>query len=214
MAFCNSCGATLEAGAKFCNKCGAVNPGMAGSATSATQPGAAAAPQESNALKIVLVIVGVLVVLFIAGVGTTAFLAWRIAKHTRVENRNGNVRVQTPFGTVESTQDPAEVARNLGVDMYPGAHVIKGDSANVSFGGMHTVSAAFDTDDPIDKVATFYKSALPGANVSESSADHYSIVSSRGNKMITVNLESSGSGTHVQISSVSGKMIPGSSANQ
>jgi hypothetical protein len=213
MAFCNACGATLDAGAKFCNKCGALNP-VAGSAAAVAQPGLPAAPQKSNALKIVLIIVGVLVMLFIAGVGTTAFLAWRIAKHTRIENRNGNVRVQTPFGTVESSQDPAEVARNLGVDMYPGARVIKGDSANVNFGGMHTVSAAFEADDPLDKVANFYKSALPGANVSESSSDHYSIVSTRGNKMITVNLESTGSGTRVQISSVSGKMIPGSSANQ
>jgi hypothetical protein len=211
MAFCNSCGATLEAGAKFCNKCGAVNPVNAGAAAPAAP---AASGQTSSALKIILIIVGVLVVLFIAGVGTTAFLALRIAKHTRVENRNGNVRVQTPFGSVESSQDPAEVARNLGVDMYPGARVLKGDSANVNFGGMHSVSAAFETDDSIDKVAAFYKSALPNANVSESSPDHYSFVSSRGNKMITVTLESTGSGTRVQISSVSGKMVPGMSGNQ
>ena len=29
MAFCNSCGATLDSGAKFCNKCGTTQPGAA-----------------------------------------------------------------------------------------------------------------------------------------------------------------------------------------
>ena len=28
MAFCNSCGATLDGGAKFCTKCGATQPAL------------------------------------------------------------------------------------------------------------------------------------------------------------------------------------------
>ncbi len=30
MAFCNSCGATLDGGAKFCTKCGATQPAGSG----------------------------------------------------------------------------------------------------------------------------------------------------------------------------------------
>ena len=54
--------------------------------------------------------------------------------------QDGNVHVETPFGTVDSTQDPAEAARNVGVDLYPGATVAKDGSSNMTIGGMHTAS--------------------------------------------------------------------------
>jgi len=89
MAFCNSCGERLEGGARFCAKCGAAQP--AGAATpvaaapAAPAPAPAAQPQSSNALKIILIIVAVFVGLGILGVGTAAFIGWRIAHHTRGE---------------------------------------------------------------------------------------------------------------------------------
>ena len=66
MAFCNSCGATLNAGTKFCNKCGAT--------VSAPVPpaGASSAPANkggSSALKIILIVVAVIVGLGILGSG-------------------------------------------------------------------------------------------------------------------------------------------------
>ncbi len=100
MAFCNSCGATLDTGAKFCNKCGTTQPGAA--AASGTPVLTPASPQKSSsALKIILMVVAVIVVLGILGIGAVSFIGYRIAKRSRIHNENGNVRVETPFGTVE-----------------------------------------------------------------------------------------------------------------
>ena len=207
MAFCNSCGATLASGAKFCNKCGTTQPLTA---SSSAVPVATAAPAKSgNALKIILIVVAVIVGLGILGVGAASFVAYRIAKHSRIHNENGNVRVETPFGTVQSTTDPDEAARNLGIDLYPGAEVVKGTSSNMNMGNMHTASAEFESSDPVSSVAEFYKSKLPGANVISATGDHYSIISTDKKNMLTITITPKGGKTRIQIARVSGKMAGG-----
>lgn len=214
MAFCNACGATLDGGAKFCTKCGATQPvGRASSATSSSIPPAStpatAAPQSSSGLKIILIVVAVIVALGILGVAAVSFIGYRIATHSRVRNRDGNVRVETPFGTVQSSTDPDEAARNLGIDLYPGAEVVKGTSSNMNMGSMHTAAAEFETSDPADRVADFYKSKVPGANVISSTADHYAIISTDKKNMLTVNIEPRDGKTRIHIARVTGKMIGG-----
>jgi hypothetical protein len=208
MAFCNSCGATVEAAAKFCPKCGAGVP-----AAAATVSAPVPAPTSSSGLKIVLIVVGVIFALGILGTIAATFIGWRIASRTHVEQRNGNVRVQTPFGTVESTDNPSDAARNLGVDLYPGARVVKGNAADVTFGGMHSVAAQFETDDPPEKVAEFYKSQFPKANVSVSDEKHYAIVSTADKNIITINIEPEDGKTMIHIANVSGKGAPTSGSN-
>lgn len=208
MAFCNSCGATVEAAAKFCPKCGAGVP-----ATAASPSVPAAAPASSSGLKIVLIVVGVIFALGILGTIAATFIGWRIASRTHVEGRNGNVRVQTPFGTVESTDNPSDAARNLGVALYPGAKVLKGNAADVTFGGMHSVAAQFETDDPPEKVAEFYKSQFPKANVSVSDEKHYAIVSTADKNIITINIEPEDGKTMIHIANVTGKGAPTSGSN-
>ena len=151
MAFCNSCGAALNPGTRFCNKCGAaVLASAPASAFRSAAPAASSPPvpaataqatpsQGSGALKIILIVVGVFVLIGILGVASVGFFAWRVARHTHVRQDGNNVKVETPFGTVESTKDPEEAARNLGVDIYPGAQVLKDGTASASFGGVHTV---------------------------------------------------------------------------
>ncbi len=208
MAFCNSCGATLDSGVKFCNKCGATQPGTA---SSAPVTGAAPAPAKSgSALKIILIVVAVIAGLGILGVAGIAFTAWHFAKGTRVRDRDGNVRVETPFGTVQSTTDPDEAARNLGIDLYPGAEVKQGSAANMSFGGMKTVAADFETDDPPQAVADFYKGKFPGARFASSDADHFTLVSTEGRNLLTINIEPGGGGTRIHIAKVT---KPGGSDN-
>ncbi len=171
MAFCNACGATLDGGAKFCTKCGATQPlGRASAAVSSSSAPAATslatAPKSNNALKVILIVVAVIVGLGILGIAAVSFIGYRIATHTRVRNQDGNVRVETPFGTVQSSTDPDEAARNLGIELYPGATVVKGTSSNMNMGSMHTAAAEFESSDPASSVAEFYKSKVPGANVS------------------------------------------------
>jgi hypothetical protein len=209
MAFCNSCGATLASGAKFCTKCGTTQPTTASSAAVPAPTAGAAA--QSNALKIILIVVAMIVGLGILGVAGAGFVAWRIARHSRVNSRDGNVRVETPFGTVNTTTDPTEAARNIGIDLYPGAEVVKGTSANVNFGGMHSASAEFETSDPAASVADFYKSKFPDARLISSEADHYTIVSNHNKDMLSVSIESRNGKTRIHVARVTGK--PGGGGN-
>ena len=107
------------------------------SATPVFTPAAAVpgTPQKSSgALKVILIVVAVVVGLGILGVAAISFVGYRIAQHSRIHNENGNVRVETPFGTVNTNVDPDEAARNLGIELYPGAEVVKGTASAVNYG--------------------------------------------------------------------------------
>ena len=210
MAFCNSCGATLEPGARFCPKCGTTVPVVA--ALPATVPPAPATPsQGSGALKVILIVVAVVFVLGILGIGTLVFVVRRVAQNSHVRNKDGNVRVETPFGSVQSTNDPNEASRNLGIDLYPGAHVLKGNTASI--GGMHTVEAEFETDDSAEKVMAFYSSKFPNANVTTKDQNHYAIVSTDNNNLITIKIEPEESKTRIKIANVTGKNVTGGNSS-
>jgi flagellar basal body-associated protein FliL len=214
MAFCNSCGATLDGGAKFCTKCGATQPvGRASSAIPVTAvpiaSPTATAPKNNNALKIILIVVAVIVGLGILGIAAVSFIGYRIASHTRVHNRDGNVQVETPFGTVQTTTDPDEAAKDLGIDLYPGATVVKGTTSKVNLGNMHTAAADFETSDPPNTVSDFYKSRLPNASVVSSADNHYSLISTDKQNMFTINIQPKDGKTRIHIAKVSGKALSG-----
>lgn len=212
MAFCNSCGATLSAGTKFCNKCGAVvaaTPSAPGvTAPSAGVPTTVPAPAPvptggSSALKIILIVVAVIVLIGILCVATIGIIGYRIAKSSRVSQNGDHVKVETPFGSVETSKDPDQAAKDLGVDLYPGAEVQRNGASSVSMGSMRTVTAFFESSDSPDKICSFYKSKFPGAMVTSSDRNRCSIVSNNQKNMITVNVESSGDGAKLQITNVS-----------
>ena len=196
----------MEAGAKFCPKCGAA------AATTAGAPAVSAAPaapaQGSSALKIILIVLAVIVGLGILGMGTCAFMVHR-ALHRMHRNSDGNVHMETPFGTVDSTQDPAEAARNVGVDLYPGATVAKEGSANMTIGGMHTASVELETSDSPSAVNDFYKAKFPNA-MSSAQGDRYTIIAGDKGNMTTINIEPRDGKTRVHIAKITGK-IAGSS---
>jgi eukaryotic-like serine/threonine-protein kinase len=213
MAFCNSCGTPTVPGAKFCSKCGA--PAATGSPQAPAVSAAPASPvasstaQSSGALKIVLIVVGVLVLLFVLGTSAALFVGWRIARQVRVDNNGDNVRVTTPFGSVESTNNADDIARELGMEIYPGSTVQKGNASSTNIAGIHTVAAQFESGDPPNKVAEFYKRKFPMANVSVASDDQYTIVSTSNQNLITINIEPDGGKTRIHIASVSGRHVSG-----
>lgn len=216
MAFCNSCGATLDGGAKFCTKCGATQPGSAAAAAPVFTPATSTpgTPQKSGgALKIILIVLAVIVVLGILAVGGVSFFAYRIAQRSRVRNENGSVRVETPFGSVNTSTDPDEAARNLGIDLYPGAEVIKGTTSNMTMGAMHTATADFESSDPVTTVGEFYKSRLPNASVVSTTPDRYAIISTDKKNMFTINIELKDGKTRIHIARVSGKMVAGADSD-
>ena len=206
MAFCNSCGATLAEGTKFCSKCGSAITGNP--AVVSPPPAAAVSPASggsSSALKIVLIIVGVIVLIGILGIASISFFAYRIARHSRVSQHGDNVKVETPFGTVESSKDPEQAAKDLGIDIYPGAEVQKNGASSATFGNIHTVTAFFESGDSVNKICDFYKSRFPGANVTTSDQNRCTIVSSAPPNMLTINVEARGEGSRFQVTSVNKK---------
>jgi hypothetical protein len=209
MAFCNSCGATLGSDAKFCNKCGATTDG---SAAAVRPPAAASAPAQpktgDSGLRTVLIIIGVIVALGVLAFASLGFFVWRVAKHAHVTQNGDNVKVETPFGTVESSKDPDQAVKDLGVDIYPGAQAERTGSTSATFAGFHTAVVQFTSADPVAKVCNFYSSngALQPATVTASD-DHCTVVCKRNNNgnVITINIDSDGTGSKFQITTVTKK---------
>lgn len=206
MAFCNSCGTQLESSSKFCPKCGAATP-MTGTHMAAP---ASQAPQNSG-LKIVLIVVAIVIGLGIIGSATAGFIAWHFSRRSHIQTGSGNVKVETPFGTVESTTNGEEATRKLGIALYPGARALKGQSANAKIGNITTTAAEFETSDSPDKVAEFYKSQFPHANVAVAGDNQYTIVNSDKKNIVTINIRVEEGTTHIHIASVTGQSGDGDS---
>jgi len=201
MAFCNSCGATLGEGSSFCGKCGAA----VGGAAPSTRPIAPAPPPPtggSNAARTILIIVGVILLAGILFVVSITFAAYHFARRSHVSQDGDHVKVETPFGNVETSKDPDQAAKDLGIDLYPGAEVQRNGASSATFGGMRTVAAMFESADPADKVCSFYRSRFPNATVSASNHGQCTIVSNDSSNMVTINVQSSGDGSRFQITSV------------
>jgi len=206
MAFCNSCGATLTAETKFCNKCGAaVAAGPSAPGGAPTPPPPTPTTGGSSALKIILIVVAVIVVVGILGVATVGFIGYRLAKNSHVTQEGDHVKVDTPFGSVETSKDPEQAAKDLGVDIYPGAEVQKDGASSASFGGVHTATAFFQSSDAVDKICDFYKTRFPGAMVTTSDQGRCTIVSNDRKNMITINIDARGDTSRLQITNVSKK---------
>ena len=221
MAFCNSCGSVIDAGVRFCPKCGKPTsaagaagqgvvppPSPMASAPMASAPlaqGQPVAAGGSNAVKIILIVVAVIVGIGIIGAVTVGFVIHRAISRTHIESRDGNVRVHSPFGNVETSTDPEEAAKNLGVDVYPGSSVVKGSAANMTFGKAHTAAAQFETIDSPDVVAQFYRSKYPSATFSSSEADHFTLIAGGKENVTTITVEPEEGKTRISISRITGK---------
>ncbi len=204
MAFCNSCGAALKPGTQLCNQCGAAI--AAGAVAPAAAPAPAAPPTGGGSgLKIILIVVAVIVVIGVLGVVTLGIIGVHIARSTHVHQEGDHVRVDTPFGTVETSQDPQKVAQEIGVDIYPGAQPLKNASTSATFGAVHTATAVFQSSDSLDKVCSFYKSRFPNSTVTTSDQNRCTIVSNDPKNMITISIEADGEMTKFSITTVSKK---------
>lgn len=210
MAFCTSCGANIADTAEFCTNCGAKQAGRTPQPTAppvaarSTTPAPGAPVQASGSgLKVVLIVVGLICGIVILCVAIVGVIGWRVARHSRVITTKDGARIETPFGKVETTENTEEAVKNIGVDVYPGAKATKGASV-AQFGGMTTASAIFETSDPPDQVANFYRERLPNAMANTADRNGYSIVSSANNHMISIHIQARGGVTRIEISNISG----------
>lgn len=149
----------------FCNSCGAQLATEHYSAANAAK----VAPARSKS-SLVIVLLGIL------GLATIGFVGYRFAKSAKVSQKGDNMKIETPFGTVETSVDPQKVADELGIEIYPGAQVQKAGTASVTLGSLYSVTAICESDDSVDKVCDFYRSKFPGANVASSNQNHCTII--------------------------------------
>jgi len=211
MAFCNSCGTALAAGAQFCPKCGAstgapaapgaVSPAVT-SATAAPLPAAPAPAKSGGALKIILIILAIVIGLILIAGGSCVYFLHRIATHSHVNKKNGEVSIDTPFGSLNSTTDPSQAAKDTGVEAYPGATIQKNGAANMNIGKMHTSTVTYETDDPPATVADFYKSKLPNATMTSGENGRYSLLSGAKDDLTTITIEPDDGKTKIMVARV------------
>ena len=199
MAFCNSCGANLADGTKFCNKCGSAVVGTPAAAGQPIAPGPPPSKGGSSALKIILMIVGGLFLVCVLAMVTCGVVIHRAIKSAKVSQKGDNVKVETPFGSMETNNDPQKVADELGIEIYPGAQVQKNGTASVTFGSLHTVTAKFESSDSVDKVCEFYRTKFPDASVQSSDQTHCSIVSGGQGNSTSIAVESTDEGSRITI---------------
>jgi len=202
MAFCNSCGATLNSDAKFCNKCGAA---ISGSPASAAPTPLAPPPSKggSSTVKVLLIIAAVIVILGILGIISLALVARHFLANSHVTQDGNQVKIETPFGKVETNKDPEQAAHDQGIEIYPGAQAVPNSAATTTFGSVVTFTSSFQTSDPPNKVCDFYKTRYPNAMVTTSDQNRCTIASKDQKNMITINAEARADGTRFQITNVS-----------
>jgi hypothetical protein len=167
--FCTKCGAGIPPDSQFCTACGA--PAATGGVVGAPIPPAnyvqpyapmsAPAKSGSNAVKIILIVVGVFVGLGVLGVCIFAFTVWRVTRGVHVETHGVKVTVQGPGGSISTDTSASYTPEELGTDMYPGASTGKGGK-KMDLGNTSMITAVFFTPDSKDKVVSFYKSKMSG----------------------------------------------------
>lgn len=195
--FCTKCGAQLNPGTQFCTACGA--PAGAAIATPAAAPymppptPVQPAAGGNSAVKVILIVVGVIIALGILGVSIFAFTIWRVAHAVHVEGNGEKVTLHTPGGTFSANNSTTYSASDLGIDLYPGAAGQHGGSKIETPNGS-VITGVFLTSDSKDQVVSFYKSKMgSGASVYDTSNGALLTVD-KGNHesvMVTINAEPS-----------------------
>jgi len=208
MSFCTGCGNNVDPASKFCDKCGkpmSTMPATGGASAAAAPARAQAAPQQpqksGGALKVVLIIFGILVLLFVIGIAGIVGFGYYVAKQARVhQTSDGGTKIETPFGNIEA-EDPAKTAEKMGIDVYPGAESVKNGAGSVSFGEFSAGSAQFETTDSVEQVVDFYKQQYPKAIHTESNGNHSFSVNSK-DKVVVISLTPQGSKTAINLAQV------------
>jgi hypothetical protein len=113
------------------------------------------APKSGGALKIVLIIIGVILALMILMFGLLAYGCYHIA-HSIAHTEHGKTTTSILGTTVTSTNSATFTAADLGVDIYPGATPADGGS-KMEVATASIVTAMYTTSDPVEKVEAFYK---------------------------------------------------------
>jgi hypothetical protein len=119
-------------------------------------PEPAPAPKSGGALKIILIVLGVIALLVVLVVGVLVYGCYRIA-HSIVEtSKGGATTLHTLGGAYTAANSSSFTASDLGTAIYPGATPTDGGS-KMDMPTATIVTGVYLTSDPVSKVEAFYK---------------------------------------------------------
>ncbi|MGH9352044.1 MAG: hypothetical protein ACRD2G_07785 [Terriglobia bacterium] len=137
-------------------------------------------PQSSHGVLIALLVLALIVV---SAVAALVYGVHIISRNVSVHHDGSNrVSIKTPVGNIEVNQAAEADPALMGLPVYPGAQRARDKSSggvSLDFPGGHdtgvavgVVTAKFETPDPLDKVAAYYRDQLSG-QISKTTIDHY-----------------------------------------
>ncbi len=140
-------------------------------------PVPAPAPKSGGALKIILIVLGVIALVVVLGIGVVAYGCYRLA-HSIAHSENGKTTLNIPgAGTMTTGDDTTFTPDELGVDVYPGAKAEKGGS-KLSMPSGTIVTALFSSSDSVAQVEAFYKDKF-GSNGTDFGAGSTAVLSKK-----------------------------------
>jgi hypothetical protein len=201
MAFCTSCGAQVAETAKVCPQCAKPLTGPAGGPST---PAPAPPRADGGAFRVLLIIIAVVIAVVIVSIAISGYVGFRAMHHAKVISTSSGTKITSAMGNVETTRDVSKFAQESGVEMYPGATLVD-QAANVRTGDVETIAGNFESTDPHDKVAEFYRTRYPGATMQDDGGKHV-IVSNGPDGTVTIAIAPTGQGkTHIAIARVKRK---------
>jgi hypothetical protein len=116
--------------------------------------------KSGGALKIILIVLGILAAIVILVVGLMAYGCYHLAQSMKHAAADG--KTVSMLGTTVTTADSASfTAADLGTDIYPGASPSHGGS-KLDMSAASVVTGVYLTSDPVSKVEAFYKDKFGG----------------------------------------------------
>jgi len=117
------------------------------------------ASSSNTVVKIILIVLGVFVLLGLIVAGIIGIGVYKVSKAVH-KDRNGNVSISTPNGTITTGQSATISTADLGVDPYPGAASTTQGSMNMKTPNGSMVTSVYTSSDSPDKIIAFYKGKL------------------------------------------------------
>ena len=128
-------------------------------------------PAEASTGRLVAIVVGVVVGIILLTIAGLAVAGYYFASKVRVTEgrdqlgREKSFRVETPFGRVRVEKQEQVDPKSLGIPIYPGAAMVKGEGGgarvdlDLDFADKYVrvVAVKMETSDSFDKVVEFYR---------------------------------------------------------
>ena len=226
--FCTHCGSPNDESMKFCVGCGtalgtvstaspASPPASPASSASVSPPAIATVPAApvtatppsksgGNALKFILIAVGIFAMFAVLGIGSCVFVTWRARRmfreHVRMNDSGSSITINTPQGEIKMGQRSRPAGRGDigGVPPYPGSTPVEG-GAELSFGNMGEIAGQqYETPDSVENVVAFYKGKFaPRLNVVEDEGQYRLALADENTGVTTIDVHRDGGKTVIFI---------------